>query len=514
MSPTSPMSRRTALGVLGLGAAGVAGLTGCADTTPPVRKKAASGNNPVTAENSLTGSGGWHVPPDGRHTAKDRLGQIQGYASATSVGRGETIAFHVSLRKAQPFTVTVHRIGHYGGTGGRSMVTSPELPGAPRPTPKPDPDNGAIVCDWPVSWTLTVPDDWTSGAYVAVFTAEDGHRSLTPFVVREPARPSDLLVVLPFATYQAYNQWPLDGRTGKNLYKGYARPGVVGDNKHRAFRVSFDRPYSDHGLPRWAELDLAFIRWVERHGYDATYATSTDLHEGRVDPAQYTAMVFPGHDEYWSKPMRDVVESAVDQGTHVAFLAANNIYFHVRLADDAHGTPCRAVVCHKQDHDPHADENGPTTRWRDLPGEHGEKHGRAEQGLLGVQYNGILAEPAPLVVREPAHWFWSGTGLRDGEEIAGLVGVEADGHNPKMPSPRGASRTLLSESPYGDTWGKGGGRGRRVQNTSLTEHADGTLVFVAGTFHWSLALGDPAHAEPRVQRATKNLLDRMLTPRT
>ncbi|GAA4914286.1 N,N-dimethylformamidase beta subunit family domain-containing protein [Streptomyces coeruleoprunus] len=516
----SAISRRTAISALGAGAAVAAGIAAyqyggeaLADRRPPVRKPTSTGRGPIAAENSRAGSAAWKVLPDDRTASKDRLGQIQGYASATSVAHGESIAFHVSLRTPQPYRVEIHRVGHYGGSGGRQVATSPRLRGEPRPTPKPRPGTGEIVCDWPVSWTLRVPADWVSGIYLAVFHAEDGHRSCTPFVVRDTSRASDLLVVLPFATYQAYNQWPLDGRTGKNLYKGYARPGVVGNNKHRAFRVSFDRPYSDHGLPRWGELDISFAQWAERHGYDVTYATSVDLHEGRVDPERYAALVFPGHDEYWSKPMRDVVEKAVSVGTHVAFLAANNIYFHVRLADAQDGTPARAVVCYKQDEDPEPDANGPTTRWRDLEDEDGRKRGRAEQALLGVQYNGILATPAPLVVREPGHWFWAGTGLRDGEEIRDLVAVEADGYDKKMPVPPGARRTLLSESPYGDTWGKNGGRGRRIQNTSLCEHEDGTLVFVAGTFHWSLALQDPAHRDARVERATRNLVERMLTPR-
>ncbi|CAM5665381.1 hypothetical protein SMICM304S_05120 [Streptomyces microflavus] len=42
-----------------------------------------------------------------------------------------------------------------------------------------------------------------SGIYLAVFTSADGFRSSTPFVVRDTERRSDLLMVLPFTTYQA-----------------------------------------------------------------------------------------------------------------------------------------------------------------------------------------------------------------------------------------------------------------------------------------------------------------------
>ncbi|MFH9468746.1 N,N-dimethylformamidase beta subunit family domain-containing protein [Streptomyces clavifer] len=46
--------------------------------------------------------------------------------------------------------------------------------------------------------------------------------------------------------------------------------------------------------------------------------SSTDLHEGRIDPSRYTAIVFSGHEEYWSTEMRDWAQDAVV----AAFLAS------------------------------------------------------------------------------------------------------------------------------------------------------------------------------------------------
>ncbi|MFD3606903.1 N,N-dimethylformamidase beta subunit family domain-containing protein [Streptomyces atroolivaceus] len=163
------------------------------------------------------------------------------------------------------------------------------------------------------------------------------------------------------------------------------------------------------------------------------------------------------------------------------------------------------MTCYKQDPDPEPGEGGATERWRAL----GRKHRKAEHALLGVQYNGMISKPVPLVVQESKHWFWSGTGLRDGDEIPDLVAVEADGFDPSMPRPEDTEQTLLSKSPYDDSMG----RGRRIQNTSLCEDQWGTLVFVAGTFHWPLALSRPENLDPQVRRATRNLMDRMLQPR-
>ncbi|MER6240026.1 N,N-dimethylformamidase beta subunit family domain-containing protein [Streptomyces clavifer] len=500
------MSRRIALGAISLGAVGVVGyqLRGQAESLPR-RPAARTGDNPVTHENTAAGSEQWAVGRDGTKGVTDELAQVQGYASATSVSHGESLDFHISSHTAQKCTVAVYRIGHYQGAGARHLLTSEQVDVKPRTKPEPQPDTGLIACDWPVSWTLQIPKSWVSGVFLAVFTSQDGHRSYTPFVVRDTDRRSDVLMVVPFTTYQAYNMWPFDGRTGKNLYKGYTADGEIGGNPERAFKVSFDRPYMQSGFPRWFDMETSTARWAESSGYDVTYVSSTDLHEGRIDPSRYTAIVFSGHDEYWSKEMRGWAQDAVAAGTHLAFLASNNMYFHIRLEAGADRRPERVVTCYKEAPDPEPGEAGPTVRWRNL----GKKHRKAEQGLLGVQYNGILKEPAPLVVRESKHWLWSGTGLRDGDEIPDLVAVEADGYNPSMPRPADSEQTLLSASPYIDSWG----RGRTIQNTSLCEDTRGTLVFVAGTFHWPLALNDSKHLNPHVQRATSNLINRMLEPR-
>lgn len=498
----SKVSRRVALSALGLGVVAVAGCEGQSDDSPSVPQSRRTGDNPVSRENRLAGSADWKMSRNGTHPVTDTAGQIQGYASATSVNIGDSVDFHVSVRPAGHFTVAVYRLGHYGGVGARHLVTSPRLAGAARPVPSSDPATGTITCGWPVSWTLAVPKEWVSGSYLAVFTSEAGFRSYTPFVVRDDARRADFLAVVPFTTYAAYNLWPMNGRTGKSLYKGYDAQGKVGGLDYRAFEVAFDRPYFGSGLPSRSQIDRDLVTWIERSGYDVTYASSLDLHEGRIDPSHYRGLVFTGHDEYWSKPMRDVAQSAVEAGTHLVYLAANNVYWHVRLRQGSDGRDNRVMTCYKDTQDPTADTSGPTTRWRQLDAD----GARAEQGLLGVQYNGVVKTEVPLVVKDAGHWFWKGTGVSDGDTIDNLIGGEADGRNARMPQPAAAHHALLSASPYTD---KQDGV-HRIQNTSLYETKRGTLVFVAGTFNWTRALADPKHTDPRVQAATTNLFTRML----
>jgi hypothetical protein len=482
--------------VIGLFTLGAAALSACARAAGLGSRRP---DNPTSRENRITGDERWRIPGN----VTDAARQIQGYTSTTSVNAGEAIDFHVSVAEAQPLTITLYRIGHYRGAGARLMHTSDQLAGRPQRVPAIDPETGLIDCQWPSTWTFQVPQDWTSGLFHAVFESADGSRSSTPFVVRNDHRRSDFLVVVPFATYAAYNIWPADGRTGKNMYKGYRADGSMGGMPERAYRVSLNRPFSGAGTPSWVSLDIATAQWVEANGYDVTYATSIDLHEGRVDPGRHRALVFSGHDEYWSGAMRDVVEKAIRNNTHCAFLTANNVYWNVRVEPDARGVAGRVITCYKDDPDPTPDEAGPTQRWRSQ----GTDRELAEARLLGVQYNGILRTPAPLVVRKAAHWFWAGTGLKDGDEIKDLVAVETDGRYRGLATDYESKQTLLSRSPFEDSLG----RGQKIQNTSLCRTPEGTIMFCAGTFHWPLALVDSKVTDTRIQQATKNLFDRFLT---
>lgn len=85
-----------------------------------------------------------------------------------------------------------------------------------------------------------------------------------------------------------------------------------------------------------------------------------------------------------------------------------------------------------------------------------------------------------------------------------MVAGEADRYFPRTPLPEHQGRILLAHSPYADSEGT-----LRHQETSLYRAPSGALVFASGTFAWSPALDRPGHVDPRIQRATANLLDRI-----
>jgi hypothetical protein len=461
-----------------------------------------NGDNVPALALALTDDGAWRPDADGFQPVDDEGQQIKGYASATSANLGESIDFHVSVRPAQSFTIKFFRLGlSSAGKGSELVFTSPKISGSTQAAPTVVEPTRTVVTAWQSSYTLTIPKTWRGGVYVATLENDEKYRSCVPFVVREDGKAADLLVVLPFTTYQAYNMYPVDKALGSSLYNAYLPNGKEGGADICSTRVSFDRPYHQNGLPRLFELDQAFAQWVEAQPYTLSYASSIDLHAGRVDPAKYKAMVFSGHDEYWSPQMRSVLQGALTRGVSAAFMAANNVYWNIRLDASDGGSQHRQVTCYKRHADPAATGGvAPTVLWRDL--------NQPEQQVLGSMYTAIItdAKPQPLVVAASGHWFWAGTGLQDGTGIPNLVAGEADKVFPRVKG--GPKPTILASSPFTAA----GPKGKPVTDTAqavLCQYPSGAWVFDAGTFHWNHGLSTPGFMDQRIQMATRNLLDRM-----
>jgi len=469
--------------------------------------RALAADNPIVTENAQPGTSNWIV---GSKLADDTTGQVKGYASATSVLQGQNITLYVSVNPAQTYTIDFYRIGWYGGLGGRLRLDVPGLTGAPQLPCVPDANTGLIACNWQPSYTLAIPSDWTSGVYVALLTNSQGYQSYVIFVVRD-GRPAPFLYQQSVTTYEAYNNYPNDGVTGKSLYtdNSYGANTIAGDP--RAVKVSFDRPYagagpsgSFNGSAQFFWFEVYFVRWLERNGYDVTYSTDVDTHANGGELKNHRAFLSVAHDEYWSMDMFNAASAARDAGVNLGFFTANAAFWQVRFEPSGAGVPNRVVVCYKNASiDP---VQGPTTtvNFRDplvnLP----------EQTLEGVQFTSatVFASAVPYVVTNSSSWVYAGTGFKDGDTVPGIVGYEMDRWMSNYPSPSSISRTQLSQSPFTNTGG-----GADYANSSIYQAPSGAWVFAAGTIEWSWGLDNTlGHnaADPRIQQTTANLLNAFL----
>ncbi len=480
--------------------------------------------NPVAAENTRPGTPDWML------TRPARAREIEGYASATSVARGQTIALYVNTASPH-FTLEVFRVGWYGGAGARRVFGPLRLPGRVQPMPTPDPKTGLVDCAWADPCLLRTadpgePEGWTSGVYLARLGAEaSGAQSWILFVVRDDARPAPLLVQLGVTTYQAYNAWG-----GKSLYHWGSSEG------QRAARVSFNRPYAanaqnpaaaygvgagefltnlqphpDRYRVSNAGWDVNMVRWLEREGLDVGYCTNLDTHAQPQSLKRCRAWLSIGHDEYWSREMRDHVEAARDAGVHLGFFSANSAYWQVRLEPSAaSGSADRVMVCHKKaSRDPWVAAGGErsraTDKWRS------EAVGRPEEQLIGVMYAGDPVD-GDVVVADAAHWVFEGTGLAAGDRLRGLLGYEVDSVQGQGP----AGVHILAASPWTSLTDP---VERGVAHMVLHQAPGGALVFATGSIQWAWGLDDfnvPALRASRrsaaAERITRNVLARFLAP--
>jgi len=484
----------------------------------PAVAQSGRASNPIQVENQRPGTTRWQSPqlrrgaqiaeeaprpragapaaraPAAREASTWQPPDISGYADQPSVNHGAVIRFYVSTdpAKSPTWDLEVYRMGWYGGSGARLMYSTYGLPSQLQPVPAPDPTTGLIAAtNWSVSYALQTDPAWPSGVYLAKLMSRTGVGYI-PFVVRADGVPADILYQVPVTTWQAYNDWG-----GKSLYD-YQSPGG------RAYKVSFDRPYNQwSGAGHLFDGEYNAIRWLEQQGYNITYVTSLDVHTTPAIFQNRKVFVSFWHDEYWSKPMRDNLTAARNAGVHLAFFDSNNIYWQVRFEPSTSGVPNRVMVCYKDATLDPGQGALTTVLWRDPP------VNQPENALLGSMFESLFdyGTSFPWVVTNASHWIYAGTGLQDGQQIAGLVGYEYDKVWNNGQTPAGV--VALSASPLTDYQGI-----TSLQQATYYRHASGAMVFNAATNYWAWKLDDNDYqrhgVDSRVQRMTANLLAAMI----
>src|ERR1043166_6509829 len=285
-----------------LGASTVALFSSCASSRSGGARNT---SDAVRRENDRAGSRDWLLSKtsvDPR--TKYRSPWIEGDCSRTSVRAGERISFHVSTNPPSSFTLDLYRMGFYGGTGARHVLSLGPFQGAVQP----DPPIGAQRvrdCSWPACVTIKIPSEWLSGVYLGKLTASrEGWQSYVIFIVRDDRR-ADFIFQCSDNTWQAYNRWPSQFALyddGQNEW--YWGPGVD---------VSFDRPYGKYcqildaplstGSGEWFLWEFPLAYWLESLGYDVTYISNLDTHADPRGLHRAKGFLSVGHDEYYSIKM-------------------------------------------------------------------------------------------------------------------------------------------------------------------------------------------------------------------
>jgi hypothetical protein len=260
---------------------------------------------------------------------------------------------------------------------------------------------------------VEIPPDAVSGYYEAkleiVGGAYAGAVGSVPLIVRQsPAAPaSAVLVQVPVNTWEAYNPWG-----GKSLYQ-------FGTSRH-AFEVSFDRPFDQQEFHNMGtELELPWVRFLERNGIDVSYQTDLDTDRAPRSLLRHRLVFAIGHDEYWTQRMRDAFDRALALSTNLMF-GSNSDEWRMRYAAGR-----RTIV---EWRDPSTDP----IHNRRLDDGFFRTFGEPECKLMGVEHQwaaqrDLTAPPTSYRVVGPTGDPWlAAAGLAPGDVISGVVGYEWD----------------------------------------------------------------------------------------
>ncbi len=195
-----------------------------------------------------------------------------------------------------------------------------------------------------------------------------------------------------------------------------------------------------------------------------------------------------GHNEYWTKAIRDGLEAARDAGVDLAFMGANTGYWQMRYQNGR-----RTIVEYRSgNRDPETNPALKTVRFRELATP------RPECTLLGVMWGeigraGYTAVGAAITPTDP--WF-RGTGFRPADVLPGLVGYEYDSASDDCQPPGSVTVLFHASLP------------NHVNADGVRYVApSGARVFSSGSIRFAVALDDlTGHGDRRLQRFMRNAM--------
>ncbi|HLM37127.1 MAG TPA: N,N-dimethylformamidase beta subunit family domain-containing protein [Gaiellaceae bacterium] len=287
------------------------------------------------------------------------------------------------------------------------------------------------------------------GLYHVVARDRAGGEFRAPLVVRAPVRldrpePHTALIVWSYLTWRAYNAYDADLNGIPDSWYQFWRQR----------RVSLRGPILRNGVEDDHAASLPFSRWLcARPAIRTQHVTDVELGRLPLETLKrYSAIVFPGHTEYYEPATYDLLRRYRDGRGNLVFLQANPFYRQVRL--DAQRN---AMVMTDYD----------------------AREGRSDFALAGVGYDGCCfprARAAPYTAAkgrayERVRWLFRNTGIGPGQRF-GVAASESDRIDPEL-TPRDhvvAAQAVIE------------GKRGAINATMVWSHAGRGSVFATGNY--------------------------------
>lgn len=360
-------------------------------------------NGYVAAENSKPGTNQWRITPSTYDVTK-----FVGYANKDSYKCGDIAYFKIDSKVSKLSTVSVYRMGYYGGNGAREIYSTsgnflttaqPAIQKISTSSVK----NSYDASNWLINFGLRIDGRFMPGVYLAKFSDGAGRYTYAPFTVRDDTGlKHDYLLQQATTTWHAYNTFG-----GSSFYTAIP---------NNASRLSFNRPYSNpegYGAGEFLKLESGLVYHLERQGYDVAYWTDTDLQQRPTEIATRTrSIILPAHDEYYSTSMRSALLTAAQQnGVDIISFGANQIHRVITYTADSRAFDVNNAYSMTSGSDYYK------TTFRAV------SPSMSEQMVTGAQYG--CAGHGSMVATSA----WMFAGVPSGTALAGFINGEADYQN-------------------------------------------------------------------------------------
>jgi N,N-dimethylformamidase len=423
-------------------------------------------------------------------------------------------------------------------------------------------DDDITDAQWPVAFTLTVPENLPSGVYAARLRAA-GTEQHIPFFVLPGKRKRDVAVLFATATYLAYGNdriaFEADGAEvivghtpiidlsdltlqdhpefGRSCYElhndgsgvvfgSVRRPILTLQPKHRAWFQS----EGVWGLP----ADLCITHWLETEGVEFDAITDQDLdREGAALLDGYRVVITSAHPEYVSRKEIEAISEFTAQGGRLMYLGGNGFFATVSFdPEQPHLMELRRSDGGTRPHQsPFGDQRHATSGeraglWRNkgLPPQRLVGVGFVAQGFdRGAHYVRLQDSLDPRVA-------FAFEGIEEEQILGdfgimggGAAGAEVDCFQPVLGSPAQAL-VLATSGPFSDAYqlaaeevfeslpGLGGTEQVSVRSDMvLTALESGGGVFSVGSIAYTAALSHNGY-QNNIARLTGNVLRRFREP--
>lgn len=248
-------------------------------------------------------------------------------------------------------------------------------------------------------------------------------------------------------------------------------------------------------------------------GYVVDHCTSFDLHAETAILDPYILFASVGHDEYWSKEMRQRVEAHVAAGKNAVFFGGNAVWWEVRFENSG-----KTMVCYKAAIDDPATGDVVTANYASTPPSWPENFLTGlsfKRGTWGrppeanAKFHVVAnpaSEPAFLAGIAPDTWFPADPGATPVFNLETDACEVDETFSPTGKDGTATSFRVLAHANFNDLpFGQIGRPGAAV----IGYFQNNGTVFNVGTTDWAFALNDPT-----VAQLTENVLATLTAPFT